>query len=434
MNRSYAADMHQGRAEIEGDDELISRRKRCLHVAVVDEELPYPANSGKRIRTLSLLVRLARRHRVVLITHRNLDAAEVEPATAYLNSQGIEVIVVDRAAPPRSVQSRSPRFYAGLAANLLSPRPYIVDANYSLALREVVQRYERDHDVDLWQCEWTPYAEVLRDIDAHRKVIMAHNIESLIWQRYHETESNFLKRWYIKRQCDKFERFESRVFREVSSVVSVSEADAALAREIFTAPRLSVVENGVDLDYFLPRPGPRDHRLILYVGSLDWRPNLDAVNLLRQQIFPQILAKEPGARLCIVGRNPPDALVRETARESSIELHADVPDVRPFLARCGVLAVPLRIGGGSRLKILEALAMAAPVVSTRIGAEGLRLVPGRDLTIVESPEDMAESVLECIRNHKAACDQADRGRLTVSANYGWDRLADELEKIWCRGI
>jgi glycosyltransferase involved in cell wall biosynthesis len=403
---------------------------RRLHVSVVDEELPYPANSGKRIRTLNLLTRLARQHRVVLITHRNLDAAEVAPAIEYLKAQGIEPVVVDRGSPPRSVQSMGPRFYAGLAANLLSARPYVVDVNYSPALREAVRSHDREHRVDLWQSEWTPYAEVLRDIDPGRKLIMAHNIESLIWRRYYTTESNPLKRWYIKLQHDKFVNYERRAFEAARMVVTVSKVDEARARETFATQRLAVVENGVDTRYFQPGTTERAHGQLLFLGSLDWRPNLDAVEQLLSVIFPTVLAQQPSAQLCIVGRNPPESLRQRVAATPCVELHADVADVRPFLARADLMLVPLRIGGGSRLKILEALAMKTPVLSTSVGAEGLEVQNGQHLVLIESCGEMAQSILHHAQARGKASVMADQGRTLVENCYEWDILADRLGQIW----
>src|SRR5208337_4874934 len=150
-----------------------------------------------------------------------------------------------------------------------------------------------------------------------------------------------------------------------------------------------VVDNGIDRRYYeAVRPNP-DPATILFLGSLNWRPNVDAIGLLVEKIFPAVRAAEPAARLQIVGRKPSPALIQRAREVPGVELHADVPDVRPFLAKSTVMVVPLRIGGGSRLKILEALAAGLPVISTRVGAEGLELVPGVNLTVVEDIQGMA---------------------------------------------
>ncbi len=168
----------------------------------------------------------------------------------------------------------------------------------------------------------------------------------------------------------------------------------------------------------------------MFLGSLDWRPNRDAVALLLERIFPAVRAREPAAQLSIVGRNPPVALQSQIAARPGVQLHANVADVRPFLNGCAVMAVPLRIGGGSRLKILEALACGLPVVSTRVGAEGLCLEPGRHLTVVDEVENVADALVQCLRSPAEARATAECGRQRVRERYDWDALAEKLERIW----
>jgi polysaccharide biosynthesis protein PslH len=397
-----------------------------LHVVLVDEELPYPPTSGKRIRTLNLTLRLARRHQLTYLCHRNADSDEAEQAAAFFTKQGIATLVVPRVVPPKS----GPRFYLRLAANLLSPLPYSVASHTSRALRQALKEHAALHPVDVWHCEWTPYAEALRGVANGQRVVIAHNVESVIWQRYHETETNALRRWYIGQQWRKFQRFERGVLHEVERTVAVSEVDARRFRDEFGATRVDVVENGVDIAYFQPRAVRREPNRLLFLGSLDWRPNLDGVQLLLERVFPAVRASEPSARLCLVGRNPPEWLRRQVASMPGVELQGNVPDVRPYLASCGMLVVPLRIGGGSRLKILEALASGTPVVSTRIGAEGLCLEAGRDLTIVEEIDDLPRALVAAIRDPEAMGAQAERGREQVLERYDWDRLAEQLEQVW----
>jgi glycosyltransferase involved in cell wall biosynthesis len=399
---------------------------RRLSVAIVDEELPYPPTSGKRIRTLNLTIRLARRHDITYICHRNRDPREARRAAAYFAGHGIATVVVDRPVPAKS----GPAFYARLAANLFSGLPYSVATHTSRALNDALRAHASAGRVDLWHCEWTPYAEALRGVGVGRRLVMAHNVESVIWRRYYETEANPLKRWYIGRQWRKFERFERRVLGKVDRTVAVSGEDAELLGNAFGARRVGVVENGVDTTYFRPRAARREPGRLLFLGSLDWRPNLDGVRLLLERVLPAVRAAEPSASLWVVGRNPPDWLRRQAAALPGVELHGSVPDVRPFLDRCALMVVPLRIGGGSRLKILEALSSGTPVVSTRVGAEGLCLEAGRHLTVVESIDDLAPALAAGLRDPDALRAQAEEGRRRVLRQYDWDRLADELERIW----
>jgi glycosyltransferase involved in cell wall biosynthesis len=345
---------------------------------------------------------------------------------------GIETVVVDRAIPAKS----GPGFYARLARNLLSPLPYSVATHASFMLSNAVRDFASAHPVDVWHCEWTPYAQVLRsafreDLTSVRWTAMAHNVESLIWQRYAQAETNPLKRWYIRRQTQKYEKFEQWAFNAATRAIAVSHEDARLMQTQFGVERADVVENGVDVEYFKPqRDVDRDPANLLFLGSLDWRPNLDAISLLLGEIFPRVREKVPEATLSLVGRRPPEWLKLRVAGIPGVRIFADVPDVRPFLAKCGMMVVPLRIGGGSRLKILEALATETPVISTRVGAEGLHLTPGRDLVVTDTLTEMIEAILTAIQRPNEIQETAENGRLRALGRYSWKPLAEQLEGVW----
>jgi len=397
-----------------------------MHITIVGGHLPYPATAGNRIRTLNLTLRLACDHRISLIFHRSADANADRRAAEFFGDHGVETVAVDQPIPAKS----GPAFYARLAANLTSSLPYSVATHNSPALIEVIRRHAAQNRVDLWQAEGVPFMESMKVLGGTRKVVMAHNVESQIWQRYQETERKPHKRWYIGHQWRKFERFERWAFAESTRVVTVSDEDAVLVRDRFGTDRVDVVDNGIDRAYFETVDADREADRIVFLGSFEWRPNLDAVRLLLDSIFPRVRAAVPTAKLDLVGRNPPESLVSRLLAQPNVTLYPNVPDIRPFLARSGVMAVPLRIGGGSRLKILEALASGLPVVSTRVGAEGLRLVSGRDLVVVDEVESMADAIVDDIRHPDAAQARAASGRRLVLEQYDWDALAARLGRVW----
>lgn len=405
---------------------------RRLRVVVIDEEVPFPLTSGKRLRTWHLLTRLADRHDILLLAHRNGEEAEVDPACEAFRQRGVEVRALPHRVPPR----HGPVFYARLLANLASPLPYSVTSHTSTGLVDAVRALAAERRVDLWHCEWTPYAHVLRRalgpaLERAAWLVMAHNVESRIWERYFRSETQPLARTFLWNQWVKYRRFEQSVYAAAPMSVAVSAEDARLMREEFSARSVTVVDNGVDTGWFLPNPPDlRDPSRLLFMGSLDWRPNQDAVRLLLDRILPAVRAVVPEATLEVVGRRPPAWLSQQAAATPGVTLHADVPDVRPHLARCGMLVVPLRIGGGSRLKILEALAMETPVVSTRTGAEGLELTPGRDLMVVEHPDEMAAAIVEAVRNPPRLRAMAAAARADVLSRYDWEPLSQKLEEAW----
>ena len=320
-------------------------------------------------------------------------------------------------------------FYGRLFGNLFAAWPYSVTSHQSAPMRRALAELAAQGRVDVWQLEWTGYLPMIDAALPGPRVVIAHNVDTLIWQRYYENEANPLKRAFLKTQWHKFRRFEKHAFRQATRVVAVSEEDAGLIRTQFGQPNVDVVDNGIDRAFFEQVQGQRDPTRILFLGALDWRPNLDAVGLLLDKIFPQVRQSEPAAKLWIVGRHPPASLVERARQTLGVELHADVADVRPYLGASGVMAVPLRIGGGSRLKILEALACGLPVVSTRVGAEGLLLKPGEDY--VQAEEDaMADALVQAVRNPAAMQAMAEHGRRIVLDTYDWGVLAGKLEAAW----
>lgn len=396
-----------------------------MHVAIIDGDVSYPATSGKRLRTLNLMLQVAKRHQITYIGRCAADSEEARVAPPFLREHGIEPILVHHPVAQKSGLA----FYARVAANLFSQWPYSVTSHQSKPMKDAIQAWASKQRVDVWQLEWTGYLPMLDLLLAGPRVVIAHNVDTLIWQRYYENEANFLKKAFLKTQWRKFRRFEEWAFREATRVVAVSEEDARLIRTDFGQPNVDVVDNGIDRAFFEGLTGQRDPTRILFLGALDWRPNLDAVDLLLERIFPRTRALEPSARLVIVGRHPPAALVERARQTPGVELHADVADVRPFLVQCGAMAVPLRIGGGSRLKILEALACGLPVVSTRVGAEGLLLKPGEDFVLAE-PDAMADALVQAIRNPAAVQALAQHGRQIVLDTYDWGALAHKLEAAW----
>lgn len=398
-----------------------------MKVVIVNEGLGYPPKGGNWLRTLNLMLALARRHEITYVCRRSRDDAAEQAARSFYAANDIRMRVCGEPHGEKNGLS----FHARVAANLASPLPYSIASHRSPAVRREIRRLASSENIDLFQFEALGYADSLLGTGA-RTILTAHNVESLIWERLYQNERQPLKRWFIRHQFAKYERYERLVLQGASRVVAVSDDDAALLKERFGVTNPAVVDNGVDVGYFASTATARrpDPKQILFLGSLDWRPNLDGIDVFLTRVMPQVLAAEPGAHLSVVGRNPPQSLIRRLRRESNVELHADVKDVRPYLARSAVMAVPLRIGGGSRLKILEAIASGLPVVSTRIGCEGLIFEPGRDLSVVESEDQMAAALVETIRNPARAEEMVRSGRTVIEAHYDWSRLADRLEQVW----
>lgn len=388
-----------------------------MDILILDEEFPYPLNTGKRIRSFHLLSRLARRHAVHYLAYGQSESPECD----FLKAAGLQPLAVPPCVPPKS----GLLFYLRLAANLISAQPYIVTSHHSHAFACAVQQTVASIKPALVICEWTPYAVYLPYVAKIKTLIAAHNIEAEIWARYYEHEQNAAKKWYIKRQAAKVARFECEAFQQADGITAVTQADADRIAALAPGTPVQVVDNGVDLEYFRPvKSGVTAPRLV-FTGSMDWRPNQDAAVHFTTEIFPLLRAKYPDLEAYFVGRNPPES-VRRLSAVPGVTVTGTVDDVRPYIRDATVYIVPLRIGGGSRLKILEALAMGKAVVSTTTGAEGLAVGDEREILLADSPREFAARVSRLLADPACRERLGTAGRALVEQRYGWDALAAKL--------
>lgn len=395
--------------------------KTNLKVLVLDEEIPYPPDTGKRIRTWNLLRLLAEKHEVHFLCY----GRQGDPSIAVLRSAGIVLHLVE---PP--VTRLGISLYLRLLVNLFSPYPFSVSKHYSRRYQNECTALLKQGDWDLIQCEWTPYARFISAAGKTPTLIATHNIESQIWKRRAQHGRNFVEKLFFGMQEVKMRWFERRALRRATAVTAVSVPDAETIRG-WGIPEVTVVPNGVDLEWYSGISSlEAEMNEMISVASLDWFPNADAIDYFSHEIFPIIRDAVPDSALRIVGRRPSESLKAALSAVPGINFVGEVADVRPHLASASVVVVPLRIGGGSRLKILEALAAGKAVVSTSIGAEGLDLTPGKDLVIADSPQAFANAVVNLLQRRDARRQLGENGRKLVSEQYGWNKIARRLEAVW----
>jgi sugar transferase (PEP-CTERM/EpsH1 system associated) len=391
-----------------------------MNILVIDEEFPFPLNSGKRIRSYNLLSRLAQRHTVHYLAYGSHESESYKA----METARMHPVAVEHTLQPKS----GPLFYLKLLANLLSPLPYTVTSHFTHQFADKLDELLNRQHFDVVICEWSPYAIYMEKLSKPPSVIVAHNLEHLIWQRYYSTESNLIKKMYIGGQYRKMLSFEKSAFEHAAGITTVSEKEAEGVRALSIARNVAAVDNGVDLTYFAPGHEPKKADSLVFVGSLDWRPNQDAVEYFIEEILPKILLKRPNAVFSAIGRNMPPHIARLGDRPG-VNLVGEVDDVRPFARTASVFVVPLRIGGGTRLKILEALSMELPVVSTTVGAEGLELTNGKHLLLADSPADFADTVAKVCEDAELRKTLGKAGRQRVEERYGWDQLSIRLEQF-----
>ncbi len=392
-----------------------------MNVLVVDEELPWPLDTGKRLRSYNLLQRLQRHHAITYLCYGTPGVV------ALPDCPNVSVVVV----PSPILKQQGARFYGQLLANLLSPNPYIVDRHYSRAFSQKAVSLVTEGGFDLLHCEWTPYTEnILPLLGRIPTVLSAHNVEAQIWERYFLTEPNPAKRIYIYLQWKKLRRYEAAAARRYSAVSTVSQPDRDVFVNDYGCPQVQVVPNGVDERYYTPAVVPVTPGSMVFTGSMDWRPNQDGVRYFIEQVFPLIRRQTPDATFCVVGRNPPAWLSTLAEQTAGVTVTGTVPDVRPYIARSALYLVPLRVGGGSRLKILEALAMGKTVLSTTVGAEGLTVQDGVTILLRDTPRELAATACRVLADRDEYAALGAVGRELVLRSYTWDAIAKTMAELW----
>ena len=332
--------------------------------------------------------------------------------------------------PHQTHEKFTPGFYLELARNLLSPFPYAVKKYESKPMREAILEVLAQGDIDVLVCDFLAPALNVPGTISSASVLFQHNVEAIIWKRHYETQTNSAKRAFLKREWHKMTKFEGQMCRQFDCVIAVSPEDRDLMRAEYKVKCVDSVPTGVDTEYFKPRgemtAGTYD---LVFTGSMDWLPNEDGIRYFVESVFPLIRQRIPEARLTVVGRNPSKSLVELSQRDPSLIVTGRVDDVRGYIDEAAVYIVPLRIGGGTRLKIFEAMAMEKPVVSTSIGAEGLPVEDGADIILADTAEAFAAGVEKLLSDSQLARDVGLRGAKKVREQFGWQQVARNFAEL-----
>lgn len=323
---------------------------------------------------------------------------------------------------------RGPAFQVTRMRHLVSRIPVPVATDRSLPGRRVVAaELARRPDAAVFDFL---HSTVLGPSDLPvPSVLFTHNVESEIFRRHVAVAANPIKKVLFRDQLRKMERFERDTLRRFDTVVAVSERDAALFRESFGLARAEVIPTGVDVEFFSYHP-PGDSGVIAFTGSMDWLANIDGVDWFLEQVWDQVAREVPGARFRVIGRNPP-AFLTGKARAKGLpwDFTGFVDDVRPHVQGCSAYVIPLRVGGGTRLKAFEAMAMGCPVVSTSIGVEGLPLEPDRHYLLADTAPGFAAALVRLLREAGLRERIAREARRHVEESFSFLRVARTFEAV-----
>jgi sugar transferase (PEP-CTERM/EpsH1 system associated) len=380
----------------------------------------WPLDTGAKLRNYHLARVLARHAQVSLLAFTDHDI----PPDNLRDIYDHQVISIPRA--PSYTPAKVARGFLGS-----TPLPVL---NYTTdSMKQALRQLLSESNFQIVQVEsihLMSYLPILRQ--ARRRPIVVcdwHNIESELMQRYSDREPGFLRRVYASKTARLMREFEARALQEFDAHVTVSQRDAERLLQINSTARVFVIENGVDIAFY---SDPNDHspaRRIVFVGSMDYHANIEGAMNFARNVWPVLRKQRPELTFTIVGKDPA-AEVRELAQLPGIEVTGTVDDVRPFYREAIAAVVPLNVGGGSRLKILEAMAAGVPVVSTTLGAEGLDVRPDENILIADANDELAKAIIGLTENEARRTQLSGAGRALVTSRYDWASLGDQLFRAY----
>jgi len=392
-----------------------------MKILFLHKQILFPRDTGGKIRVLNVLKHLAKWHDVTYVS--NLRQGE-EKFAHEMESIGLRMDTV----PGESSKRGGLRFYAGVAGNLLSEFPFTVNRNYDSAVRAKVANRLVSEKYDLLICDTVVMARHTKGLRAPARVLFQHNVEAQILHRHAEIARGKLKRWYMRHQWRKMTRFEKDCGREFDAVIAVSEQDKSLFQRDYGWRHVHSINTAVDEEYFQNAGSANVPDRVTFLGSMDWMPNQDGVRWFVDQVWPAIRRERPNATFDVIGRNPPTD-VRALGYRPGVRVVGGVPDVRPHMAEASVFVVPLLVGGGTRLKIYEAMVSGRAVVSTTIGAEGLPIIPGQHYLCADRAPEFADAVVRLLADIelKKRIELSAEG--FVRSRFGSEPVARQFEAI-----
>lgn len=390
-----------------------------MKILLVCPKVPYPATDGGRIAIYEPLRRLAARgHQITLLapTPQQADAADLAELERSCRLELVPIDTRNRLLPA--------------AFNLLSPLPYTIAKYDARPLRERLRTLLAAEQHDLVQIEnlhMAAYQAIATEYGVP-VVLRQQNVESQLAERYAHTQRG-LRRLYARIHAAKLRRYEADVCAYMDACLAITPEDSERLRALNPQIQVATVPAGVDLDDFQPQPASEEPGAIVSVAAMDWPPNADAMFWFTEQILPLIRQTHPAAHLYVVGKNP-SAKIQALARMKNVTVTGFVDDVRTYLAKGAVFIVPLRSGGGMRVKILQAMAMEKAIVSTTIGAEGIAAQDNQAICLADTPAAFATGVSRLLADTPLRQRIARNARQLVTSHYSWDQTVNRMEQIY----
>ena len=395
-----------------------------MHILLLTQVLPYPPDSGPKIKTWNLIKYLSQRHEVTLVSFvRGDQSAEADALRR-----------VCKAVYTVPIQRQIWRDGTALMRSLLSGQPWTMVRDARQEMFALVERLTREEHFDIIHADQLNMAQYAARGNGAPRILDAHNALWVLYKRLADTlpARNPLK-WLYARDWKLLKRYEGEICRVFDGVLAVSREDAAALQEAGgAATPLQIVPIAIDADEMLPVKRRPDADHILHIGTMFWPPNVDGMLWFLENVFPLVRARRPEVQCDILGSRPPAEILAWDGK--NVNVTGYVEDPAPYLERAGVMIVPLRAGGGMRVKILNALSQELPLVSTTIGAEGIALENGVHALIADTPEDFAAAVLRLLEDRTLAAELGRNGRRLILEKYNYRRACAPVDDLYRKAV
>jgi glycosyltransferase involved in cell wall biosynthesis len=393
-----------------------------LNILLLTQVLPYPPDSGPKVKTYNVLKYLAQHHAVTLVSFMRGDQSD-EARHLEQYCQAVYTVPMKRGAI---------RDAWHMGRSFLTGQPFMMVRDDRAAMHELVDRLAAGQRFDVAHADQLNMAQYAARVAGAFKVFDAHNALWLLYKRLWQTMRPGLRTWLLGRDWRLLKEYEGRICREFDAVLAVSEEDkAALSEAAGCSVDAKVIPIAIDTDEvaLIERPDPTH---VLHIGTMYWPPNIDGVLWFMYKVWPLIQEQRPGVQFDVVGSRPPREITALGGDERGINVTGYVPDPTPYLQRAALMVVPLRAGGGMRVKILNAMAQGIPIVSTTLGCEGIEVVPGENILIADEPADFADAVLRLLNEADLAAKLAAGGRHLAEKKYDYRHACRSLDDIYAR--
>lgn len=387
-----------------------------MKILLISFDFPYPPSGGSISRDYNLIKQLSRKNNIFWINRTlrgNIPEQFKDEMRKYCSDM-------------RIIVWKYPHNISAFIKSIFKNKPYIIERFADNEMKDIVERTINEIEFDLILCDHIYLVQYLpRDIEERIPVIANNEDNGFTYYKRLSESKNFIRALYGKFEWKKMLKYEIGIYNRFKALITTSEKEKELIMPYLNDVQIGVIKNGVDIGYFKPALRKDFRPNIVYTSWLKYYPNQQAASNFALKVFPKIKKSISDANFFIVGKEPPENIVK-LSKIDGITVTGEVDDVRQFIANADIAVVPLEVGGGTRLKILEAMAMGIPVVSTSLGAEGLDLTNGENIIISDNYSEMAEKIIYLL-NNKKLCGEISKSALSfVKEKYDWDSIGEQL--------